>query len=157
MTEVHEAVRRWAKGPYSLEAGVELLIRDCDGRFADSGQSWVQQRDNPGRWWIDVDQMIEGNFNALSGGEVRLLRVAASLLDGPPVDLSRNLASLDREHCQLVLAAIAHASGSHEQRGWPTTNQDGSCDVRGGMAIGPVRVAALRPWPDRRTQLEAGE
>lgn len=43
MTEVHEALRRWAKGLYSLEAGVELLIRACDGRFANSGQPWVQQ------------------------------------------------------------------------------------------------------------------
>jgi len=57
---------------------------------------------------------FEDNCGALSGGETRLLRIAASLLGGPPVDLSRNLAGLDREHLQLVLDAIAHAGGSHE-------------------------------------------
>lgn len=85
MNELHEALRRWARGLYSLEAGVELLIRACGGRFANSGQPWVQQGDT-GLWWIDVEQMNEDNFSALSGGETRLLRIAASLLDGPPVD-----------------------------------------------------------------------
>ncbi len=55
--------------------------------------------------------MNEDSFGALSGGETRLLRIAASLLDGPPVDLGRNLAGLDREHLQLVFSAIAHACG----------------------------------------------
>ncbi len=114
MTEVHEALRRWAKGLYPLEAGVELLIRACDSRFANPGLPWVQRGDDPGWWWIDVEQMNEDNYSALSGGETRLLRIAASFLDGQPVDLSRNIAGLDRKHIQLVLAAIAHASGSHE-------------------------------------------
>ena len=56
--------------------------------------------------------MNDDNYGALSGGETRLLRIAASLLDGPPVDLNGSLAGLDRQHCQLVLAAIAHASGA---------------------------------------------
>lgn len=115
MTEVDEALRRWAKGLNRLEASAELLIRACDGRFASPGQPWVQQGDDPGWWWIDVEQMNEDNFGALSGGgETRLLRIAASLLDGQPVDLSRNLAGLDRERIQLVLAAIAHANGNQE-------------------------------------------
>lgn len=98
MTEVHEALRRWAKGLYSLEAGVELLIRACDGRFADSGQPWVQQGDDPGRWWIGVEQMNEDTNRSLSGGETSCVpRVQPHLLRGPPVDLSRNLGSLDRE------------------------------------------------------------
>lgn len=114
MTEVDEALRRWAKGLYPLEAGVELLILAFDGRFANPNQPWVEQGDDPGWWWIDVERMTEENFGALSGGETRLLRIAASLLGGQPVDLSRNLAGLDREHLQLVLATIAHANGSHE-------------------------------------------
>ncbi len=114
MTEVHEALRRWASGLYPLEAGVDLLIRVCQGRFANPGQPWVERGDDPNWWSIDVEQMNEDNYNALSGGEIRLLRIAASLLGGPPVDLSRNLAGLDPEHIQLVLAAVAHAGGSHE-------------------------------------------
>lgn len=115
MTEVHQALRRWAKGMYALEAGVELLVGAFGGRFANPEQPWVQQGDHPGWWWIDADQMTEDNYSALSGGETRMLRIAASLLDGAPVDLSRSLPGLDREHVQLVLAAIAHASGSDEQ------------------------------------------
>jgi len=115
MSEVHEALRRWAKGLYPLEAGVELLVGAFGGRFANPGQPWVQQSDDPGWWWIDVEQMNEDNYGALSGGETRLLRIAGSLLGGPPVDLSRNLAGLDREHLQLVLVAAAHASGVQER------------------------------------------
>ncbi len=131
MTEVHEALRRWAKGLYPLEAGVELLIGAFDGRFANQGQPWVQQGDDPGWWWIDVEQMNEDNFGALSGGETRLLRIAASLLDGPPVDLSRNLAGLDRDHLHLVLAAIARASGSHEHSGPANPDPSGRFVVAG--------------------------
>ena len=131
MTEVHEALRRWAKGLYPLEAGVELLIRAFDGRFANPVQPWVREGDDPGWWWIDVEQMNEDSFGALSGGETRLLRIAASLLDGPPVDLSRNLAGLDRDHFQLVLAAIAHASGSHEHSGPANPHPSGRFVVAG--------------------------
>lgn len=38
-------------------------------------------------------------------------RIAASLLGGSTVDVSRNLAGLDREHLQPILAANTHASG----------------------------------------------
>lgn len=38
MTEVHNALHRWAKGLYPLEAGVELLVQAFDGRFARHGQ-----------------------------------------------------------------------------------------------------------------------
>lgn len=69
MTEVHEALRRWGNGLYSIEAGVEHLIRSFDGRFANPGQPGLQPGDDPGWWWIDVEQMDEDNYGALSGGE----------------------------------------------------------------------------------------
>lgn len=125
MTEVHEALRRWAKGLYPLEAGVELLIRAFDGRFANPRYPWVQQGYDSDWWWIDVEQITEDNYGALSGGETRLLRIAASLLGGPSVDLSSNPAGLDREHLQLVLAAIAHANGGNERIGWPEPEAGG--------------------------------
>lgn len=59
MTNVHEALRRWPKGLYPLEAGVELVIHAFDGRFASPWQPWVQQSDDQGWWWIDVEQMTE--------------------------------------------------------------------------------------------------
>ncbi len=39
MTNVHNALGRSAKGSRSLEAGVELLIRSSEGRFANPGQA----------------------------------------------------------------------------------------------------------------------
>lgn len=156
MTEVHEALRRWAKGLYPLEAGVELLIHAFDGRFANPRQPWVQQGDDPGWWWIDAEQMTEDNYGALSDGETRLLRITASLLGGPPVDLSSNLAGLDREHLQLVLAAIAHANGDHEHGRWPELGVDDPDDTLGGMSIQPRRSGSLYPWPDQTAPLDAG-
>ncbi|HEY3408447.1 MAG TPA: hypothetical protein VGK53_09780 [Propionicimonas sp.] len=147
MTEVDEALRRWAKGLNRLEASAELLIRACDGRFASPGQPWVQQGDDPGWWWIDVEQMTEDNYAALSGGETRLLRVAASLLGGPPLDLGRNLAGLDREHAHLVLAAIAHASGSHEHTGRPVPDPQGRYVDQNGVRMSFERLGSLCTWP----------
>lgn len=68
--------------------------------------------------------MNEDNYAGLSGGETRLLRIAASLLDGQPVDLSRNIPGLAREHIQLAVAAIEHASGSHQHNEWPAQHLD---------------------------------
>ncbi len=148
MTNVHEALRRWAKGLYPLEAGVELLVRAFDGRFANPSRPWVQQGDDPGWWWIDVEQMNEDNYGALSGGETRLLRIAASILGGPPVDLSCNLAGLDRQHLQLILAAIAHANGSHEQAGPLIPEGQGRYTRPDGDRISLQLSGSLHPWPD---------
>jgi hypothetical protein len=81
--------------------------------------------------------MTEDNYAALSGGETRILRIAGSLLGGAPVDLSRNLAGLDRELLKLVLVAIAHVSGSHE-RAWSWTRDPDGCHV------GPGRATSIR-------------
>jgi hypothetical protein len=117
MTEIHEALRRWANGLYPLEAGVDLLIRSRDGRQPGAAVGPAQRRPRP-----VVDRRrtaTEDNYGVLSGGETRLLRIAA-LLGRPPVDLSENLAGLDREHIQLVLAAIVRASGGHACAGSPS-------------------------------------
>lgn len=55
--DTHAALRAWARGIYPLEAGVELLIRISDGRFAANSQPWIQPGDDPGWWWIDIDQL----------------------------------------------------------------------------------------------------
>ena len=77
-SELHTALRAWAKGIYPTEAAVELLIRTG---LASTGDTWVQPGEDPGWWWID----FEGLAGALnegtphSGGERRLLSIAASL------------------------------------------------------------------------------
>jgi hypothetical protein len=105
-------LRAWAKGIHGLEAATELLIRGFDGRFADPGCPWVHP--TASGHWIDFDS-IPAQIGALSGGEQRFLRIAAALDDGDTtVNLGRCLAGLDRKHVHLVLAAVAHAAGTHQ-------------------------------------------
>ena len=67
--------------------------------------------------WIDFSA-IPAQIGALSGGEQRLLRIAAvhRRPATPPSTSADCLAGLDRAHLQLVLAAVAHAAGSHEHQ-----------------------------------------
>lgn len=62
---------------------------------------------------LDVEEITEDAIGDLSGGERRLVRLVASLGGGRPVDLYENV-SVDRPTVALVLAAIAHAAGTHE-------------------------------------------
>jgi hypothetical protein len=107
-------LRAWAKGIHGLEAATELLIRGFDGRFADPGCPWVHP--TASGHWIDF-AAIPAQIGALSGGEQRFLQIAAALDDGDStVNLGRCLAGLDRRHVHLVLAAVAHASGTPEHQ-----------------------------------------
>lgn len=110
--DVHADLRRWACGLYPLEAGVELLIRAFDGRFAGAGWPWIVEARN--RWYVDGEVLAQ-ECGALSGGEQRVLRFAAGLLDGPPVDLT-SLSGIDHERQDLILAALRHSGG---RRVWP--------------------------------------
>ncbi len=99
----YDALREWASGSYLLEAGTELLIRTG---FATPGRPWVQQ--GP---WID-HTLIADSISEMPGGDQRILRIAAMLLD-PGVDsIGEHLASTPRPRLGLVLAAVAHAAGS---------------------------------------------
>jgi hypothetical protein len=134
-------LRLWAKGLHPLEAAVELLVRTFDGRFARPGNPWIQPCDQPGWWWLDVTQLVEGQIRHLSGGEQRVLRIVASLAGGEPVSLADNIPGLDRELTDLVLAAIAHAGGTHE-------HPDIRIDHQRGIAVQYGWLPSLHPWPD---------
>ena len=142
MSELDEALRRWAKGIYPSEAGVELLIRQ--GRAIYEGAPWLIETDwaEVGRERmvaLDVDQLLDGT-GGYSGGESRVIRIAVSLLGGPAVNLNEDVPGLDRERTALVLAAIAHANGSHEHSG-VRFNDDGT-------PAGFTRLTSLYPWPE---------
>lgn len=133
-SEVVEGVRAWAQGIYPLEAGVELLIRQGRGIYV--GAPWLY--DYGDRVVVDVDELLV-EIGAWSGGEQRVARIAASLLGGDRVDLNEDVPGLDRHHLSLVLAAIAHANGSHEHS-----------EIRYGADGSPQgfdRVSSLYPWP----------
>jgi hypothetical protein len=140
MTTTHEdELRAWAKGSHPLVAATELLLRAFGGRFARQGNPWVIRDAEYGNVWIDFEQIPE-TLDELSGGERRLLMLAASLADvGVAVELGDVLPGLDREVLALVLAAVAHAGGSHEHSAI-VENTDGTASFQ--------RQTSLYPWPE---------
>jgi hypothetical protein len=89
--------------------------------------------------WLDADQLTGETTGALSGGERRVLAVVAALLGERSIDLGDIAAGVDRGHLQLVLAALAHAGGSHQ-------HSDVAVDTEGRPA-GFVQLGTLYPWP----------
>lgn len=111
---VADGLRAWARGCYPDQAALELLIRAFDGQFACDGAPWIRPGARPGLYSLDPDK-IETHAGGLSGGERRVLAVVAALAgDRPLRDLCGILAGVDRPHLALILAALAHAGGSHE-------------------------------------------
>jgi hypothetical protein len=145
-TDVPAALRAWAKGVYPIEAGVELLVRGFDGRFAEPGNPWIQHEDAAGRWWVNFPLIVD-RIGVLSGGERRYLLIAASL--GAPnhsvhVDLGDVVGGMDRELTSLVLAAISHAAGTHDHR----TGRVPVGVAGGSFQFMDVTAGALYPWPE---------
>jgi hypothetical protein len=67
-----------------------------------------------------------------------VLAVIACLAGGAPADLADIACGIDRRHLTLVLAAIAHAGGSHQHSGI-------QADADGLRYL--VRLDSLHPWP----------
>lgn len=103
------------RGSYAEEAAVELLAHAFGGRFNATRYGWLRACGRPGWYWLDGEALVN-SVDGVSGGERRLLTVAGALVSGAALpDLSGVLAGLDRPNLELVLAALAHAAGSHEQ------------------------------------------
>lgn len=140
MTGIEDAVRAWARGIYPTEAGVELLIRH--GKTIYEGAPWLTEIEpssdgRPRMVGVDVDVLLD-HAGAWSGGEQRVVRVAASFLGGPPVDLGEDVPGMDRACMKLVLAAMAHAAGTHE---------DSEPVFEGGQVVRLGRLERLYEWP----------
>ena len=88
---------------------------------------WIKATDRGN--WVDFAAINE-HLGALSGGEQRLLRIAASIGsdEATPVRLGIVLSGLDRPTLRLVLAAVSHAGGSHEHSSL-TINRDGRATI----------------------------
>ena len=138
-------LRSWACGAYAEEAAVELLARSFGGRFASTSWPWVRPCDGGGWYWLDADAIWTGS-GVLSGGERRMLNVVAALVGGQPLaDLGGVLAGLDRGNLTLVLAAFAHAGGSHEQTIMIMTADDLPVfDTPGALVEWPVCTESVR-------------
>lgn len=87
--------------------------------------------------WTDLEDALATGRIEGSSGQLRILRAAASIADGRPVDLGDTASGLDRRHLQLLLAALSHAGGSHEHRAIDATGHPGD------------PMPPLVPWPAR--------
>lgn len=109
-------LRAHARGLYAAEAAAELLInhatwlrRDAfTGRFLHSvsGHPPMAYID-----WADAIAALDAGQLPCSSGEGRILRLAASIADGTPVDLRDALTGLDQHNADLLVQAVLHANG----------------------------------------------
>lgn len=114
------ALRACASGLHAAEAACELIInhatwlhrRDFRDDFLQTGVS-ITDASTPMAdidWTGAITALDAGNLPC-SGGEARMLRIAASLAAGIPVNMRDALVGLDTANSQIVLEAIAHTTG----------------------------------------------
>jgi hypothetical protein len=112
------AVRAGAAGLYSLEAACDLIIstgwlhRDDFISFVSTvtpvtdGVTELAHID-----WQSVIASRDGGLLPCGSAENKILRMAASIAVGIPVDLSESLCGLDQSSIALVVRAVRHANG----------------------------------------------
>jgi hypothetical protein len=147
LDELEVALLRAAVGDYAAEAAVLLLANDgyWPARLRAAGLVTVEAEPVDGQlWarieWADLDAALANTRLPDSQEELAVLRVAVSLADGRPVDLADVAVALDRRTLGLVLAALAHAAGSHDHRAPAPAGHGPDADVRLGSLIA---------WPTR--------
>lgn len=113
-----DAIRAGAAGLYSLEAACDLVI----------GTGWLHRDDFSS--FVSTVTSITGGVTELAcidweaviasrdagllpcgSAENRILRMAASIAAGIPVDLNEALCGLDPESISLVVRAVRHVNG----------------------------------------------
>jgi hypothetical protein len=144
--EAVAGLRAWAKGVYGTEAAVELLVRAFRGRFVDPGHPWIVHDPGEDWYWLDPGPMTGPATVGLSEAERRVLAIVASLAGGDPVDLPDAVTGLDRTTLRLVLAAVAHAAGSHQ-------DPHLVYDYDEAVAVQRGRLPSVCPWPDELASL----
>ena len=113
-----DAARAGAAGLYSLEAACDLVIstgwlhRDDFTRFIITGTSLTDGVTELAHidWQAAIISRDTGHLPC-SSGENRILRLAASIAAGIPVDLNDALSGLDQASITLVVRAVRHANG----------------------------------------------
>ena len=121
--ELPAALRTYAYGMLCAEAAAEILIGhrswlrrdDFVEGFIKIG--WDLASDTPMAYvnWPAVLTALDTGTLACSSGEAQILRIAASIAEGIPVDLRENLTSLDSHNTNLVTRAVIHAAGHRRQ------------------------------------------
>ena len=69
--------------------------------------------------WAAAITALDAGDLPCSGGEQRMLRLAASIAGGRQVSLRDTLSGIDHRNVQLVITAVLHASGQGPPAGFP--------------------------------------
>jgi hypothetical protein len=156
----NQALRRWAKGIYYMEAGAEVLIRSGFAAKMDKA-GYLEQSDAFGEgrpaghmaYPNAAGYYMNGGY--LSGGESVIMRFAAAMLrqkvdedDEEPITFPLDeIARLSRGWQALLLAAMSHAGGSHEHYPHPEiVERDGKAVLV--TAPRDEKLPPLFPWPE---------
>jgi hypothetical protein len=114
---LHQQLHAQVAGLTSPAAAVDLLIahrtwlrrNDFLDRFTFTATGFNPEELRTGIDWAAAIDALHHNL-ACSGGEARLLRIAASLAQGIPVDLRDAITGLDHTNTALVAQAITQAA-----------------------------------------------
>jgi hypothetical protein len=114
----------WAKGLLCLEAAVELLIGNRSWLLREDfleiavefGWEVFSRRPIAAVDFVAVAGALEAGVLPCSGGEGQVLRIAASIAEGVPVDMREAVTGLDEDNAVLAAAAVLRAAG---HRGLP--------------------------------------
>jgi hypothetical protein len=109
------ALEAAAEGLYAREAATGLIIahgtwlaRDDFGCFIHHGTGTASID-----WEAAIGALDAGELPS-SGGEKRMLRLAASLADQAPVSLGEAITGIDDRNVGLLIRAVRHASGRRQ-------------------------------------------
>ncbi|GGK69213.1 hypothetical protein [Nocardia camponoti] len=115
-----EAGARASDSPFQQAAIHLLTYTDLPGRadlqpYLDIEDVDLNGQSVPAAWirdWHGIGKLK--GLGHLHGGAERLVRLAASMAHGEPVDLSATLSGLGHAHARRVLEAVAICSGADE-------------------------------------------
>jgi hypothetical protein len=117
-----EALRASARGLCCAEAAVGLLIghlvwllrADFVGCCIAIDQSFVEGTPIALVDWAEAVAALETGRLPCSSSEGRVLRIAAGLAEGIPLDVREAVSGLDAANIVLVVRAILHAAGHRD-------------------------------------------
>lgn len=95
---------------------VDLFVQAVDENADEMTLAWVDWRAAVGA--LDAAQL------PCSGSDAAMLRVAASIAEGSPVDLGEELSSLDERNLVLVAEAVLRAGGRAGSEGLSAAGGD---------------------------------
>ncbi len=120
-SQLSAALRATAAGIHPDEAGTGLIISHGPflqrSDFTRHVETAACISDGTPMAWIDWDAVIaalDSGHLPSSGGEQRIVRVAASLAAGHPVSLRDAIPGPDQRSLHLAATAIRHAAGQRQ-------------------------------------------